>query len=122
MRLKLLLVLLLSLISVDTILAQRPVVIDEVSAGSTDVQAVDPVTSRVRLCGFSFTETTGTDPASVVIHIGEDATGPVIANVTLSANESAREMFDCESGPNISSGIFINRTGSSPGTFYSQRY
>jgi hypothetical protein len=41
--------------------------------------------------GFSFTEISGVNPATVQLISGQTATGVIVATITLAANESSRE-------------------------------
>lgn len=84
------------------------------AAGSSDAAIYAPTTGDARLCGFYVTETTGSAAASVKLYHGTDASGLMIGTpITLQANESAREGPACAEGPSVTSGIFVDRTGSS---------
>lgn len=64
-------------------------------------------TAAGRLVGFALRETSGAASAVVVIRDGADATGAVLAPVTLGPGESVRDWFG-PAGVNIAAGCFVH--------------
>lgn len=71
------------------------------------ITAGTPVTGReCRLYGWSFVETTGTDPAELVVYDGGSAGGTPVVHVTLDAGQSTRD-YPPKPGLRIQSGIWV---------------
>lgn len=71
------------------------------------ITADTPATGReCRLYGWSFTETTGTDAAEILVVDGTNSSGQVIADITLSAGQSTRD-YQSKPGLRIRSGVAI---------------
>lgn len=95
--------------------------VSEVAAGTSDVQAVAarPKDSQGRggqqLVCISVTETGDADDATVAVHIGTSSAGPrAMSDITVLPHESTLRCFEQDRGPDVSAGVFLNRTG--PGT------
>lgn len=76
------------------------------------------ITGDVLLCGWSFKETTGSAPATVLILDGADTTGQRLIDITLLAGQSR---YDDAPFPGIycTRGVFINiGSGSVQGTIF----
>lgn len=68
--------------------------------------SVQVYSRQARLYGWAVLETTGAAAAEVVIHDGFDASGPVLADITLAAGQSTRDYFGY-SGLWCDAGVFV---------------
>jgi hypothetical protein len=97
-----------------------------ITSGTSDLLVLSGASDkRILLCGFSATETTGTDVASGILRHGTTIAGPQFySKVTLLANESAREgPGNCDRGILAGDGVFLERvTGSSEWVIYTRRF
>lgn len=73
--------------------------------GADQLIATSVAATRYR--GFSIRNTSTTDTATVRIFDSLTAGGPVLEEVSLSANESAREYYADDTAPTASTGIYV---------------
>lgn len=97
-----------------------PVLKSPIPSGSGDVELLG-ADAGLELVGFSFTETAGAAARLRLLEGKGSANDVEIADVQLSANESAREWWGDDGLP-IPLGLFIDRTaGSTKGTIFWRR-
>lgn len=81
-----------------------------VSTAYTDDEGIALVgaVANNRVFGFTSKETTGSALASFSLHHGSDASGPIIADVTLGRGESRSESIYGERGFAVPNGVYLN--------------
>ena len=86
-----------------------------VAAAPTGAQ---PTLVANELKGYSFRETTGNTTALIVLRDGADATGDIVVEIALQANESVRDWFG-ETGISVIDGLYVDRvSGSTEGAVW----
>lgn len=79
--------------------------IDPIDLGPITADTV--VTGReARIYGWSFTETTGTDPAHIVVVDGTNVNGEAIVDITLDPGQSTRD-YPAKPGLQCRSGVAV---------------
>ena len=92
----------------------RPSQFPTLAAGAT----LQVYSRQARLYGWAILEATGSAAAEVVIYDGFDANGPILADITLAADQSTRDYFGY-SGLWADAGIFVKCvSGSVRGTVW----
>ena len=92
--------------------------ITDIAAGSTDVQA-KAAEDRLRFCGFSLRETTGSAPAVIKIYRGTSTAGALLFTISVAASESRSEGPWTSCLPSAA-GVFITRSGSAEIAIYTK--
>lgn len=84
--------------------------------GQTDGQR-RPTRVKNVLLGWSLRETTGNNPATLILRDGHDTGGDEIASVTLNASESTRDLFPF--GISLVDGLYLDvQLGAVAGVIY----
>ena len=92
----------------------RPSNVQTLAAGAS----VQVYSRQARLYGWALLEATGAAAAEVVLYDGFDATGPILADITLAADQSTRDYFGY-SGLWADAGVFVKCiSGSVRGTVW----
>lgn len=85
----------------------QPATVVAVASGTADVQAVN---AACTLLGWSFEEDAGTAAvARIILRDGTDATGTVVAVISLNPDESVRENAPIP-GIKITTGVYVDKT------------